>query len=61
MRDPKRIPKVLDELRFLWEEVPDWRLGQIFCNLQRRENRDIFFYEDDELIKAIKDMIDENK
>lgn len=54
MRDPNRIDKVLKELGDIWKQVPDWRLGQLFCNLQRFEGTDLFFYEDEKLIEALK-------
>jgi len=33
MRDPKRIPLVLQEVERIWQAHPDWRLGQLICNL----------------------------
>ena len=33
MRDPNRIPLVLQEIEKLWRLHPDWRLGQLICNL----------------------------
>jgi hypothetical protein len=33
MRDPNRIPLVLQEIERLWRLHPDWRLGQVICNL----------------------------
>jgi hypothetical protein len=33
MRDPERIPLVLQEIERLWRLHPDWRLGQLVCNL----------------------------
>ena len=33
MRDPKRIPLVLQEIERLWRAHPDWRLGQLICNV----------------------------
>lgn len=33
MRDPKRIPLVLQEIERIWRAHPDWRLGQLVCNL----------------------------
>jgi uncharacterized protein YihD (DUF1040 family) len=49
MRDPKRIPKILKELRKIWEEHPDLRLGQLMLNL----GFDFYYIEDDELIKKL--------
>ena len=33
MRDPSRIPKVLEAIEKIWRLHPDWRLGQLVCNL----------------------------
>ena len=33
MRDPKRIPEVLEAIRKAWEASPDLRLGQLIMNL----------------------------
>lgn len=33
MRDPNRIPLVLQEIEKVWRLHPDWRLGQLVCNL----------------------------
>lgn len=33
MRDPARIPRVLDALRETWEKHPDLRLGQLLMNI----------------------------
>lgn len=54
MRDPKRIPKIMRELEKLWNEVPDWRLGQLICNIARSERiEDPFFLEDDKLLEFL--------
>ena len=54
MRDPNRIDLILKQLGEIWKQMPDWRLGQLFCNLQRCEDADLFFYEDQELIDRLK-------
>lgn len=54
MRDPKRIPLVLEELRKLWEQYPDWRFGQLLVNLPFE--RDPFHMEDDEMIKFLRSV-----
>ena len=41
MRDPNRIPIFCYKLAKLWEDYPDWRFGQLICNLTNRE--DIFY------------------
>ena len=32
MRDPNRIPEMVDVLQKLWEKYPDQRLGQLLIN-----------------------------
>lgn len=57
MRDPKRIHKVMTELELFWKEVPDWRFGQLMCNitqyLYNKTKRDPFFIEDDEMAEFL--------
>ena len=33
MRDPQRISVVLEQVERIWRLHPDWRLGQLICNL----------------------------
>jgi len=33
MRDPKRIPRIMDLLQTEWEKHPDLRFGQLIYNL----------------------------
>jgi hypothetical protein len=54
MRNPERIPIVLAEIKRVWETSPDLRLGQLVSVLSK--DKDIFYIEDDELIKNIKDV-----
>ena len=55
MRDPNRIPVMLEELKTLWETHPDWRLGQLIVNLSRAEGfEDPFFVQDDSLLNTIR-------
>ena len=55
MRDPNRIPIMLEELKILWETHPDWRLGQLIVNLSRAEGfEDPFFVQDDRLLEIIR-------
>ena len=54
MRDPNRIPKVLDILRKNWEENPDLRLCQLISNAIPA-NTDGFFLEDDRLIEILQE------
>lgn len=57
MRDPKRIEEVLQQVRTYWYQNPDLRLGQILTILSR--NTDVFYLEDAELIKRLKEANNE--
>jgi len=70
MRDPKRIPKILDELKGIWGSFPDLRLGQLLINVIYSSfpgisaidaERKLYFMEDEELIKAIRKYYSEGK
>lgn len=60
MRDPKRIDEFCDELKKMWHTVPDWRFGQLMSNVLGevyvKENRDIFFIEDDKMLEDLKEV-----
>lgn len=59
MRDPNRIPIVLDLLEKAWKEVPDWRLGQLIENIARDMGwNDAYYMEDDDLEKELRKHID---
>ena len=61
MRDPKRINNYCNRLKAMWKRVPDWRFGQLMCNLLGSAGADPFFAEDermfDEMEKALNRMI----
>ena len=57
MRDPKRIRKFCNRLAAVWEQVPDWRFGQLIVNVSRAYGQDIFFPEDDKMIEIIEAFI----
>jgi uncharacterized protein YihD (DUF1040 family) len=60
MRDPKRIPKILNELKSIWSSYPDLRLGQLIGNLYTAEFTEDFYYiEDEALIKILRDHYSE--
>ena len=61
MRDPNRIDAFCRRLANRWKMVPDWRFGQLMINIFRQMDRDPFFPEDDEMIKAIERIIDDFK
>lgn len=55
MRDPARIDEFCKELAELWKsEVPDWRFGQLICNVFSTFTSDPFFIEDGRMIEKIK-------
>lgn len=57
MRNPKRIDEVLNAIKENWEKVPDWRLGQLICNMQRAAGDDLFYVEDDEFADMIEEYV----
>lgn len=63
MRDPNRIDKFCDELKTIWHQVPDWRFGQLIYNLilTQLTSGGVFYTEDEEMMKAIKEKIKDLK
>ena len=59
MRDIKRIKRIAEKLRIVWEQVPDYRLGQLISNLQGVGVQDVFYTEDDEWEGALDAMIEQ--
>ena len=55
MRDPTRIPEVLQIVEKLWKQMPDMRLGQLLWFLSAG---DPFYLEDNALIQKVIEMID---
>lgn len=49
MRDPSRIPRILDKLRLLWVLEPDTRLCQLLCKGVGGVHVDLFYIGDDKL------------
>lgn len=55
MRNPNRIPEILVLLEKVWQEVPDWRLGQLIENIARDFGwNDAYYMEDDDLEKELR-------
>lgn len=56
MRDPARIPRILEAIGKVWELDPDLRLGQLIVNAIRpsRPAPQIFGFEDDKLEARLK-------
>lgn len=56
MRSAERIDKFLEKFGQLWKEnAQDWRFGQLIINFFGSLERDPWFYEEDEMIKAFED------
>ena len=64
MRSPNRIDEFCNEFTQLWHQVPDWRFGQFMWNIIsycQSKGKDVFFLEEDEMIKMIKQYMKEIK
>lgn len=59
MRDPARIPRILNKIQTIWSQNPDWRLGQLISNLHGPGPQDVFHYEDSGLEAALDIIIKE--
>jgi hypothetical protein len=55
-RDPQRIDRIVEELRTAWKRDPDQRLGQLLSNLQGTGPQDLFYVEDDEWERLLKEV-----
>ena len=53
MRDPKRIPEALNELKGVWGSFPDLRLGQLILNAVSEPT--LYYVEDSELLKILRE------
>ena len=54
MRNPNRIEPFINQLKTIWtEQCPDWRFGQLISNLESYIDSDLFYIEDDEMMKYI--------
>jgi uncharacterized protein YihD (DUF1040 family) len=55
MRDPNRIKIIMDYLREVWEDNPDWRLTQLLVNTGVVPNfpGTWYYYEDSEFVRNI--------
>ena len=59
MRDVNRIKPFLNEVEKLWTLCPDLRFGQLIYMIASKMDKDSFIPEEDEWIKHIRDIIDE--
>lgn len=51
MRDPQRIEKILKQIGDLWHKYPDFRLGQLICNVV--QDPFLYYIEDQTLVDAL--------
>ena len=63
MRDPNRIDKYCKILSDGWKKVPDWRFGQLLCNvvgevMEELKVSDLFFPEDDTFFTAFEKVME---
>lgn len=53
MRDPARIKRIISLTMKFWQQVPDWRFGQLLSNLMgfiyTDTHADPFYVEDDKI------------
>lgn len=58
MRDPNRIHTICLLLEEIWAQTPDWRFGQLLCNMNLFNKRDglSFYQEDDITLEKLKDI-----
>ena len=63
MRNPDRLDKFYDELKRIHKEYfPDWRFGQMIENVKNLTKvKDLFYYEEDEFLKLIKNLVGEEE
>jgi len=62
MRDIDRIEPLLGLIKLLWIAYPDMRLGQLIYNaaaITGWGSNDIFYLEDDQLYKGIKELMND--
>jgi len=58
MRDPARIPVILERLRRVWETHPDLRLGQLLsAAADHARGPDIFYVEDAVLLRQAEALV----
>lgn len=58
MRDHNRIEPFLSEIANMWHKVPDWRFGQLICNIPFGCGP--FYIEDDEFLECMRKLFEAN-
>jgi hypothetical protein len=59
MRDMARIPEMIKLIEEIWNENPDFRLGQLIVNAVRPNEPcpQVFYVEDDVMKNKLKDLL----
>lgn len=58
MRDPNRIDSFLAAIGKIWKDTcPDWRFGQLICNLQRYGGSDLFYLEEEDFLALVESYL----
>ena len=58
MRDIDRIKPFLDEFGEIWKtNFPDWRFGQLMCNLQSYVGSDLFYCEENKILEILHNYV----
>jgi hypothetical protein len=62
VRDPRRIGTIILKLKQVWDLYPDLRLVQLLhALLQDGPEDDLFYLEDDALLKALERVLDSHR
>lgn len=66
MRDPNRLDNFYEEFKDIHRKhFPDWRFGQLISNffgwIVSTKGRDIFFPEEEEMLKLFREYVDSFK
>lgn len=60
MRDPERIPRILNDIEEIWLHYPDMRFGQLIVNFIVQGCENNFFYQEDDItqekLKRVKEL-----
>lgn len=60
MRDPERIQRIINLIKEIWLEIPDWRFAQLVSNFHIIGDKDDtidFYREDNEVEKQLNNIL----
>lgn len=61
MRNPERIPVIIEKFKEYWLLNPDLRFGQIVENMKHDFNCDFFYVEDDKFEAELDRLLDKER